>query len=168
MDLSTIELFEGIGHDTLRQVYSRAVHRQFPAGSVICREDEPGNSMFVIESGGALVTIAGERVRRLRAGDVVGEIAVLTGEPRSATVTAVLPTDVVELHRDALSAVLASTPALLSNLTRLLSRRLATAHDRQVASRRGEAVGLALSESLLAQLKSLVTASEAEIGRAHV
>lgn len=161
MDLSTIELFDGIGHDALRQVYSRAVHRQFPAGSVICREDEPGESMFVIESGGGAVTIAGERVRRLRQGDVVGEIAVLTGEPRSATVTAVLPTDVIELHRDALSAVLASTPQLLANLTRVLSRRLATAHDRQVASRRGEAVGLALSESLLAHLKSLVTATEA-------
>jgi len=165
MDLSTIELFDGIGHDALRQVYSRAVHRQFPAGSVICREGEPGNSMFVIEGGGASVTIAGERVRRLRQGDVIGEIAVLTGEPRSATVTAVLPTDVIELHRDALSAVMAATPQLLSNLTRLLSRRLATAHDRQVATRRGEAVGLALSESLLPQLKSLVTATEGASAR---
>ncbi|MDQ1446616.1 MAG: hypothetical protein QOI20_3080 [Acidimicrobiaceae bacterium] len=161
MDLATIELFEGIGPDALRQVYSRASHRQFPAGSVICREDEPGNSMFIIEHGSAVVTVAGERVRRLRAGDVIGEIAVLTGEPRSATVRAVLPTDVIELHRDALSAVLAQTPQLLANLTRVLSRRLATAHDQQVASRRGEAVGLALSESLLASLKSVTAACEA-------
>jgi predicted acylesterase/phospholipase RssA/CRP-like cAMP-binding protein len=161
MDLSTIELFDGIGPDALRQVYSRATHRQFPAGSVICREGDPGNSMFVIESGSAQVTIAGERVRRLRQGDVIGEIAVLTGEPRSATVTATLPTDVIELHRDALSAVLASTPQLLANLTRVLSMRLATAHDRTVASRRGEAVGLVLSESLLASLKSIVASAEA-------
>lgn len=165
MDLGAIELFEGIGPDVLRQVYSRSIHRQFPAGSVICREGEPGDSMFVIEHGGAVVTIAGERVRRLRAGDVIGEIAVLTGEPRSATVRAVTPTDVIELHRDALSAVLASTPHLLANLTRLISRRLATAHDQQVTSRRGEAVGLAMSEHLLERLKPITAAAEAACAR---
>jgi NTE family protein len=165
VDLATIELFEGLGPDALRQIYSRARHRNFPPGMAICREGDPGDSMFVIENGVADVTIAGERVRRMRQGDVVGEIAVLTGEPRSATVTAVLTTDVIELQRDALSAVLAQTPQLLANLTRVLSRRLATAHDRTVASRRGEAVGLAIEPSLLPALKEIVAAAESATPR---
>jgi NTE family protein len=160
MDLSTIELFEGLGPGELPQIYSRARHRHFPTGMTICAEGEPGTSMFIIESGVADVTIAGEHVRRMRQGDVVGEIAVLTGEPRSATVTAVVPTDVVELQRDALSAVLAQSPQLLANLTRVLSRRLATAHDRTVASRRGEAVGLLFDAELLPYVKDVVAAAE--------
>jgi CRP-like cAMP-binding protein len=160
MDLSTIELFEGLGPEALRQIYSRAVHRNFPAGMPICREGEPGMSMFIIENGLADVDIAGERVRRMRQGDVVGEIAVLTGEPRSATVTAVLPTDVVELQRDALSVVLSQTPQLLANLTRVLSKRLATAHDRTVGSKRGEAVGLLLGDGLMAHAKDIAAAAE--------
>jgi NTE family protein len=161
VDLATIDLFDGLGADALRQIYSRARHRNFPPGMPICREGEPGESMFVIENGVADVTIAGERVRRMRQGDVVGEIAVLTGEPRSATVTAVVPTDVVELERDALAPVLAQHPQLLANLTRVLSRRLATAHDRTVASRRGEAVGIAFEASLLPMAKDVVAAAEA-------
>jgi NTE family protein len=161
MDLSTIELFDGLAPDAMTQIYSRARHRNFPPGMPICVEGEPGNSMFVIENGVADVTIAGEQVRRMRQGDVIGEIAVLTGEPRSATVTALLPTDVIELQRDALSAVLAQTPQLLANLTRVLSRRLATAHDRTVASRRGEAVGLAFAPELLPYVKDVIAAAEA-------
>lgn len=159
MDLSTIELFEGLGPEALRQIYARAVHKAFPAGSPICREGDPGNSMFVIENGLADVTILGERVRRMRQGDVVGEIAILTGEPRSATVTAVLATDVIELQRDALSGILAQHPQLLANLTRVLSRRLATAHDQTVGSRRGEAVGLLLSAELLPHAKYVLDAA---------
>lgn len=161
MDLATIELFENLGPDALRQIYSRARHKNFPPGMPICREGDEGGSMFVIENGVADVTIAGERVRRMRQGDVVGEIAVLTGEPRSATVTSVVSTDVIELERDALAPVLAQTPQLLANLTRVLSRRLATAHDRTVASKRGEAVGVAFEASLLPYVKDVVAAAEA-------
>lgn len=165
MDLSTIELFEGLGPEALRQIYARAVHRAFPVGMPICREGDPGDSMFVIENGLADVTIAGERVRRMRQGDVVGEIAILTGEPRSATVTALLPTDVIELQRDALSGILAQHPQLLANLTRVLSRRLATAHDQTVASRRGEAVGLLLPAEQLPAAKLIVDAATAATPR---
>jgi predicted acylesterase/phospholipase RssA/CRP-like cAMP-binding protein len=168
VDLSTISLFEGLGPGTLNQIHARAVHKAFPAGSAVCREGDPGDSMFVIEHGSADVTISGQRVRRLRQGDVIGEIAVLTGEPRSATVTAVLPTDAIELHRDALAPVLAQDPKLLANLTRVLSRRLASAHDTTVASRRGEAVGVLFEAALLPFAKAVMDAAAAASPRPTV
>src|SRR5205085_658689 len=99
--------------------------------------------LFVIQSGLAQVGVGGTVIARLRRGDVVGEQSLITGEPRSATVVAGVPTDVLELRRGAFAAVLARHPAVLTNLSRILSRRLARVSGRQAEGvQRGEAVAL--------------------------
>jgi predicted acylesterase/phospholipase RssA len=141
--------------------------RYFRAREVICHAHEPGNSLFVIQDGLALVTISdgesgiqGEAVARLRRGDVVGEMSLITGEPRSATVLAAVPTSVLELDQDEFAAILAQHPAILVNLNRILSHRLARTNLRQVERRRGEAVALIISRRVAALLPRIVSATE--------
>ena len=66
---------------------------------------------------------------RLYRGDVVGEMALLTGEPRSASAVAAVPTEALELGRDGIARIIARHPAVLANLSRILSRRLARANS---------------------------------------
>jgi predicted acylesterase/phospholipase RssA/CRP-like cAMP-binding protein len=139
-------LFEGLDQAALDDVQAHMRPRRFAARAVICRKGEAGDSLFVIQGGVAQVVVAGPEgprsVDRLRRGEVVGEMALLTGEPRSATVVANVPTDVLELSREAFAALLARYPAILANLNGILSRRLARRNLPHAEGRRGEAVAL--------------------------
>jgi hypothetical protein len=100
--------------------------RRLPAGAHLCTQGDPGHSLYVIAEGGLDVVINGATVARLGAGEVVGEIAVLTDRPRSATLTASTPSRLLEVHRDWVSSVLADhldvAPALIRTLTARLLR----------------------------------------------
>jgi predicted acylesterase/phospholipase RssA/CRP-like cAMP-binding protein len=142
-------LFEGLDAAALASISQRMRPRRFAAGAVICRQGEPGDSLFVIRSGLAQViddTPGGSRiVARLRRGEVIGEMSLVTGEPRSATVVANVPTEVLELDQRSFTALLAEYPRILANLSRILSRRLARQNKRDdTKRRRGEAVALLL------------------------
>lgn len=149
MSLTSPELFEGLPQEAISNIFGLSSHHRFAASDVIFREGDPGHSVLILEHGAAEVLIGPEqqRVRRLRRGDVIGEISLLTGEPRSATIRATVDTQVVEIPREAMTAVLSEHPVLLTNLSRILSRRLARAHVEQVPSGRGEAVGVVLGPS---------------------
>lgn len=94
------------------------------------RQGEQGDAMQVILSGRVRVerTPPGETVARLLAelgpNDVVGEIGVLDGGPRTATVTALQETRTLELHRTLLAVVLIQHPDVAAELLRTLSQRL--------------------------------------------
>jgi CRP-like cAMP-binding protein len=91
--LGQVPIFSGCSKREL-QTIARAVRRlEHEAGSVVAREGEPGAGLFVIDSGEAEVTIGGKKVNHLVPGDFFGEMALLDGGPRSATVTA--KTDIV-------------------------------------------------------------------------
>jgi CRP/FNR family cyclic AMP-dependent transcriptional regulator len=86
--LTKVPLFAGCSQRDL-QTISRAVKDvEFPAGTVIAREGDPGVGLFVIAEGTAEVTIGGKKKASLTVGDFFGEIALLDGGPRTATVTA--------------------------------------------------------------------------------
>lgn len=141
------------------QVLEGATLREYAPGEPLCEQGDAASTVLVLRRGAADVLVGGgHRVRRLRRGDVVGEVSLLTGEPRSATVRATVPTQALELGRDTLVAALAEHPQLLVNLSRILSRRLARAHVEQVPSGRGEAVGLVLGASARPLLPALLAA----------
>jgi predicted acylesterase/phospholipase RssA/CRP-like cAMP-binding protein len=135
--------FEGLDERALHDVSGQMRRRRFEPREVIVRQGDQGDSLFVIQEGAAQVTVeqGGEArpLARLRRGDVVGEMSLVTGERRSASVVASVPTQVLELGRDEFALVLARHPTLLVNLSRILSRRLARASQ---SRRRGEAVAL--------------------------
>lgn len=86
--LRRVPLFEDLTADELRTIGDAMHEANVPAGAVVTAEGGPGDGFFVLESGEAEVTVAGEPRRPLVAGDHFGEIALMTGSDRTATVTA--------------------------------------------------------------------------------
>jgi NTE family protein len=175
--LEGVPLFEGLGPDELMTAATSMRFREFPAGTVICREGEPGTSMLVLVEGLAHALVAlpeepelrsrsvfaeGRLVAKLRQGDVVGVMSLLTGEPQAATVKAAVPTAALELDGEGFRNLIGKSPRVLANLTRILGGQLATATRRQAErGRRGEAVALVASPSLANALPDMVAATEA-------
>jgi sulfate permease, SulP family len=103
--------------------------RELPEGTVLIRQDEQPDDVFVLESGQLSVeTVTPEgtrmRLRTLRPGVVVGEMAMYTGVPRSANVVAETPSVVLRLSRESIERVEAADPALAAALHRWLATTL--------------------------------------------
>ena len=155
-------LFDGVPADALDGASSSLEPRTFAPGDVICRAGEPGETLFVIVDGLARVLGSdGEVVARLRRSDVIGEMSLVTGEPRSATVVAAVPTSVVELGREDFAGLIAAHPQVLSNLNRILTRRLAETTARIAERSRGEAVVLLVGDAGARVVPQVVEATEA-------
>lgn len=119
-------LFDGVAAEALDELSRHAASRHYQAGEAVCRAGDLGTSLYLVERGllHVLRPADGMLLARQRPGDVIGEAASLTGEPRSATVLARVPSDVLELPRDAFLTVAERHPQLLTNLARLVTRRL--------------------------------------------
>lgn len=173
--LETAPLFDGLEPDELAIAASVMRFRSFAPGDVICREGQPGESMFVIVDGlvHLLVSLAhepvvrtrsifdeGRLVGKLRRGDVVGTGALITGGFRSATAKAAVATDLLELGRDDFRALIGRFPKMLENMTAILTKRLAEATSGQARARsRGEAVALVAGVSLAGALPDVLAAT---------
>ena len=86
--LKGVPLFSACSNRELRAIAGAVKDVKHPEGTVIANEGDAGVGLFVIVDGEAEVTIGGKRMAILRHGDFFGEIALLDGGPRSATVTA--------------------------------------------------------------------------------
>ena len=86
--LSRIPLFEGLDEHELKSVADSMHEANVPAGATVTAEGGPGDGFFVLVSGEAEVTVGGETRATMTAGDYFGEIALLLGTDRTATVTA--------------------------------------------------------------------------------
>jgi CRP-like cAMP-binding protein len=97
----------------------------YARGEAIVRQGEGGRSLFIIRKGEASVTLAGTtgEVARLRAGDVFGEMSLLTGEARTATVTAAADCDLLEIDVDGFRHVVLANPSVLERVTNVTSSR---------------------------------------------
>jgi NTE family protein len=149
-ELVGVEMFNGLAPRELDEIAELFVPRHFRTDEYICRQGDAGSSLFLIRRGVAqvLAESAGEPMplTLLRRGDVLGEMSLLTNEPRSASVLASGPTDVLELGQAAFFSMIARHPAILRNLNRILSRRLAQTNRIHARDRHpGEAVALVVS-----------------------
>ncbi len=97
----------------------------FAAGESIVRQGAAGRSMFVMLRGEASVTVSGTQgeVARVRGGDVLGEMSLLTGEARNATVTAATDCDVLEIDAEGFRTVVMANPSVLEHVTSVTSSR---------------------------------------------
>jgi tetratricopeptide (TPR) repeat protein len=109
-----IPLFSDLTAQEFIAVALLLVRRVAKVGEVIVREGDPGDSMFIVSTGEVRATLLQEGrqvpVATMHDGDFFGEMAVLSGEPRTATVTAVKTTELLELSREHLSEICARHP----------------------------------------------------------
>jgi CRP-like cAMP-binding protein len=104
---------------------ARARFIAFPKGAMPIEENAPGTSMFVVAKGSFAVSVTGEvaPIATLGPGDIVGEMSLLTGARRSATVTALEASEVLEVNKEALAHVLGESPPLVGRFVEMLIRR---------------------------------------------
>lgn len=121
--------FESLSRDLIDDIHKNCESYAFSDGQVICRRGDPGTSMFVITRGHVVVTLTNAegqeyKVADLVSGDVFGEIALLTGEPRSANVRADGPLEVLEINQEDFARLIRVFPDFSSDLTRMLAGRI--------------------------------------------
>lgn len=97
---------------------------QVDADTVLCREGDPGDAMYLIVEGEAAIFKGDQWLAHLGSGEIFGEMALLTGEDRSATVVARTPMELYELGKSDFDVMLTHAPQLSSGLSRILARRL--------------------------------------------
>lgn len=125
-----VSFLSALDEETLAELASKAVSRRFPAGSSIVGELEPGLDLYVIQSGRAEVSLerpGGARrvLGALGPGQAFGEMASLTGELRSATVTALEDMDVFVVSDADFAALRERRPQVAIELVRVLAARFA-------------------------------------------
>jgi CRP-like cAMP-binding protein len=132
--LPKIPLLSSLNADDLRYVIEHVAMRDCEPGDVVMRQGEQGGSLFVIVSGRVHVVAEGPPRRELAAltdGAFFGELALLTNFPRSATVIAAEPTQLLEISRELTSEIIQRSPDVLKTLLRFFRDRLL---DRLLAS----------------------------------
>ncbi|MGI8587124.1 MAG: DUF1003 domain-containing protein [Chloroflexia bacterium] len=127
--LQTIPLFRDLSEAELGELAGILLERRFEPGTDIVKLNEPGNAFYVIEEGEVELSLRDAEGRfvpldRIDAGEFFGELAMLTGEARSAAATALTSVLVLELDRDAFYKFLAEHPDSAIRILIVLARRL--------------------------------------------
>jgi flavin reductase (DIM6/NTAB) family NADH-FMN oxidoreductase RutF len=115
-------VFSALPKGLLEPILAAGVERRYEDGEALMRAGEPGESMMLVVEGTALVERGGRSVP-VAHGELVGEIAVLDGGPRTATVTAEGPVRCIEISRDQLMRVLEADPRAATALIAVLAGR---------------------------------------------
>ena len=125
--LAGVELLAGLDDDVLDRLAARVTRRRWAAGQLVVAQGMPGGSLVVVLDGAVTVyrsTPGGERaaLTHLRAPTALGEVTLLDGAPRTASVEAVEDCTGLELAREDLLELLHTQPAFLDALMRSLGR----------------------------------------------
>jgi CRP-like cAMP-binding protein len=127
--LRRIPFFQDLTDQDLRQIGALGERRTFAEGEAIVEKGTHGMAMFVILSGTASVETGG-RVHQLEPGDFVGEMSMLAGKPRSATVTALEPVEALAIETIAFKPFLMKNPSVAVALLERVASRLREVQDR--------------------------------------
>jgi CRP/FNR family transcriptional regulator, cyclic AMP receptor protein len=128
--LATLPLFASLSKRQLRAVAGRCSEAHFAAGEHLVKELKDGQQLVVITAGVAKVVRGGKTVATVGAGDAIGEMSLLDGEPTSAAVVADTDVDAVLLYGTAFRELLADHPEMTMNLLRTQTARLRALNKR--------------------------------------
>lgn len=131
--------------EQLRKLARDNEERTYAAEEPIIRQGESGESMFIITDGRVKVSVessdsAPVHIRDLVRGDYFGELSLMTGDPRSATVTATVETRVLEVGRQAFRSILKEQPELVEKLSEDLHHRLIEREEAVEGAQRNQQV----------------------------
>lgn len=127
--LSAVDVFSPLSTDELRQLAKATAGHVFAPGETLIRAGDEGSSMFVVHNGRVAVQVpdrAGPRtVAELTEGNFFGEMALFTGEPRTANVVAIEETEVLEIGHAAMKHIFQTNPSLAESISLTIAERQA-------------------------------------------
>jgi CRP-like cAMP-binding protein len=122
--LAQVPLFADCSKKQLQSVAAASIELTIDTGKVLVREGEAGHEAFVIMEGSATVSRKGEAIAQLGVGDVVGELAPLTGGNRTATVVADTPMELLVIGQREFAGLLDEVPGLAVRVLHNLAHRM--------------------------------------------
>jgi len=122
--LKSIDLFRALPAEELAQIAEIAEEQEFVAGDPIFGEGEPGDALYLVVEGQVRVHKGDKTLIAFSVRDVVGEMAVLDGETRSASVTAMSDATMLKIGRDDFRDILTERPEIAMGVIKVLSLRL--------------------------------------------
>jgi CRP-like cAMP-binding protein len=117
-------LLQGFTDRTLEAIGDPTTEVTFAPGETIVREGDAGDAFYVITAGTAVVQRNGTRLRELGEGDFFGEISLIDGEPRTATITATDGVSALTLGREQFQRLIDEHPSVRLELLMALTERL--------------------------------------------
>ncbi len=125
--LAAVDIFAPLSVDETGMLAQAAVSHVFAPGEMVIRAGEPGSSMFVVHQGRVRVQVSdngrARTVATLNEGDFFGEMALFTGEPRTANIQALEETEVLEIGYAAMKRVFDNNPDLVESLSFIMAER---------------------------------------------
>lgn len=125
--LNSVSIFDPLSEDEIVRLANSSSTRVYAQGEPIVRMGQEANSMFIIMNGSVRVEIPDgddtKVVAILAEGDFFGEMSLLTGEPRSANVVAIVESEVLRIDKNGMKRILESNPTLVETISELVEER---------------------------------------------
>ncbi len=128
--LKKVPFFRTLGKEGIDFVVERLKFKPFDENEVICQIGDPGDKMYIIISGRVKVLVKSEEdgnetiIAYLGSGDYFGEMSLLTGEPRSASVITVEPSEMFILNKADFDVIVERYPSITLSMGKIISQRL--------------------------------------------
>jgi small-conductance mechanosensitive channel/CRP-like cAMP-binding protein len=137
--MRSVEILQPLSDDELVTLASKVRRQHFGRGEVLVRQGDEGDSFFIITTGRVAISVKDDRgrssiVAHLDSGDFFGEGSLLTGEPRSATVTVTQDAKVIIIDKFSFSEILKQNPSIAESLSHILENRLKELAEKKAAS----------------------------------
>lgn len=166
--LARLSAFQAVPPEECAALVPRVRTLSIPAGETVCSEGQPGDDLYIVEKGEVEVLRGGEEVSRLGPGEIVGEMAVVTGAPRAATVKAASPVSLLAVRKKDYDELLAQLPEIRRRIHDLVVARSGELAARSLVDEREatewtEAAQAHISDASLAP----TTGEVKEMARAH-
>lgn len=125
-DLLSSELFKGLSAEQRSWLAETVAHQTYQPGETIVREEDPANDAFLLHKGSVEVSRAGEGVfARLKEGDIFGEIAMVTGRRRTATIKALTAAECLVIPQEMFRRLLHENHQFALAVLEIVIQRLA-------------------------------------------
>lgn len=127
--LKQVPLFHSLGKESIDFIIQRLKFKTFDANETVCKIGDPGDEMYIIISGKVKICIYTEDgqeqiVATLGSGDYFGEMSLMTGEPRSASVITTEDSEMFSLHKNDFDVILEKFPSISISIGKIMSQRL--------------------------------------------
>lgn len=128
--IKQVPIFRMLGKESIDFIVERFKFKTFDTKDTVCKMGDPGDEMYVIISGEVNICVSADDgateqvVATLGPGDYFGEMALLTGEPRSASVITTKPSEMFVLYKNDFDVILEKYPSISLSMGKIVSRRL--------------------------------------------